>query len=127
VYKRQPDGTGLAYSTFLGGNGDDYGQGIAVDSSGNAYVVGTTTSQNFPITSGSFQTTFRGYSDVFVTKLNETGSALVYSTYLGGYLYNYGYAIAVDGTGAAYVGGQTYWTADGFPITSGAYLSLIHI
>jgi hypothetical protein len=121
VTKFTPDGTGLAYSTFLGGNGDDYGQGIAVDSSGNAYVVGTTTSQNFPITSGSFQTTFRGYSDVFVTKLNETGSALVYSTYLGGYLYNYGYAIAVDGTGAAYVGGQTYWTADGFPITSGAY------
>ena len=75
----------LFYSTYLGGSGGDKGYGIAVDSSGNAYVTGLTPSTNFPTTSGAFQTTLNGTSDAFVTKLNPTGSApLVYSTYLGG-------------------------------------------
>ena len=77
----------LVYSTYLGGSGDDRGQGIAVDAAGNAYVTGFTVSTDFPTTLGAFQTTFGGAVDgvdAFVTKLNPTGSALVYSTYLGG-------------------------------------------
>ena len=74
----------LVYSTYLGGSGDDDGDGIAVDTSGNAYITGFTNSTNFPTTAGAFQTTSVAYSDAFVTKLNPTGTGLVYSTYLGG-------------------------------------------
>jgi hypothetical protein len=121
VAKFTPDGTGLAYSTYLGGNGNDQGQAISVDTTGNAYVAGTTSSQNFPTTAGAFRANFQGgTSDAFVAKVNATGSALVYSTYLGGSGPDYGYAIAVDGTGAAYVGGNT-GSINNFPITPGAY------
>ncbi|GIV30603.1 MAG: hypothetical protein KatS3mg028_1669 [Bacteroidia bacterium] len=84
-----------------------YGHGIAVDGSGNAYVTGLTNSTNYDITAGAFQTTHGGgtYSDVFVTKLNSTGTALVYSTYLGGSGADEGLGIAVDGSGNAYVTG----------------------
>ena len=83
--KLNPTGTALVYSTYLGGTGEDYGSGIAVDTAGNAYVTGTTYSTDFPTTAGAFQTTFGGgNADAFVTKLNPTGTALVYSTYLGG-------------------------------------------
>src|SRR6267378_1512436 len=95
----------LAYSTYLGGSGFngsglDLGVGIAVDVDGNAYVVGWTNSSNFPATAGAFQTTFGGGTsfDTFVTKLNPTGSALVYSTYLGGTGEDDGSGISVDGT-----------------------------
>src|SRR5206468_4027453 len=78
----------LVYSTYLGGSGNDSGLGIAVDSAGSAYVTGETTSTTFPTTVGAFQTASGGGSpvpqDAFVTKLNAAGSALVYSTYLGG-------------------------------------------
>ena len=74
----------LLYSTYLGGSGSEYGQRIAVDGSGNAYVTGNTQSTDYDITVGAFQTTFGGNYDAFVTKLNSTGSGLVYSTYLGG-------------------------------------------
>ena len=85
VTKLNATGTALVYSTYLGGNGDDYGHGIAVDGSGNAYVTGDTASTNFPTTAGAFQTSYGGGNgDAFVTKLNATGTALVYSTYLGG-------------------------------------------
>ena len=77
-------GTALVYSTYLGGSGDDFGTGIAVDAAGNAYVTGLHPSGNFPTTPGAFQTTFGGGPDAFVTKLNTAGTALVYSTYLGG-------------------------------------------
>jgi uncharacterized repeat protein (TIGR01451 family) len=99
----------LAYSTFLGGNGEDRGFGIAVDDSGHAYVTGQTYSTNFP-TLGQYQTD-QGGSDVFVTKIDTTKSGtagLVYSTYLGGSSEDMGWAIAVDDSGNAYVGGQTY-------------------
>ncbi|MGA2587815.1 MAG: SBBP repeat-containing protein [Candidatus Aminicenantales bacterium] len=98
----------LAYSTYLGGNSDDYGQGIAVDGSGNAYVTGYTLSTNFP-TLNQYQTD-KANTDVFVTKIDTTKSgndSLVYSTYLGGSSQDYGYGIAVDGSGNAYVTGYT--------------------
>ncbi len=91
----------LGYSTFLGGSaGDERTNGIAVDSSGNAYITGFTSSSNFPATSGAYQTTLAGGLDAFIAKLNPTGSALVYATYLGGsYDEDIAYGIAVDATG----------------------------
>jgi hypothetical protein len=108
----------VAYSTYLGGSGNDQGIGIAVDAAGNAYVAGNTTSTNFPTTAGAFQTTNQGSHDAFVTKLNPTGSGLLYSTYLGGSGDDYGNGIAVDGAGDAYVTGST--TSTNFPTTAGA-------
>jgi hypothetical protein len=99
----------LSYSTYLGGNGNDIGYAIAVDGAGNAYVTGVTTSTNFPGAGASpIQSTWRGSNDVFVTKLNAAGTALVYSTYLGGSGGEIGYAIAVDSAGNAYVTGETH-------------------
>ena len=113
----------LSYSTYLGGSSIDVGRGIAVDSSGNAYVAGITSSWDFPITPGAFQTTCSGCSGgtqhVFVTKLNPTGSALVYSTYLGGTNNDSGLGIALDASGGAYVTGITY--SSDFPTTPGAF------
>ncbi|HTR38268.1 MAG TPA: SBBP repeat-containing protein [Bryobacteraceae bacterium] len=111
----------LVYSTYLGES--DSGEGIAVDSSGNAYVTGGTGSSNFPTTSGAFQTTSAVGPDVFVTKLNATGSALVYSTYFGGSGSDGGVGIAVDTSGNAYVTGYTYGSGknNDFPVTPGAF------
>jgi hypothetical protein len=106
VTKLSPSGNTLSYSTYLGGSADDFGYAIAVDSTGAAYVTGETSSTNFP-TQNPFQATNAGSSDVFVTKLSPSGNMLSYSTYLGGLSYDYGYAIAVDSTGAAYVTGYT--------------------
>jgi len=107
VAKLNTTGSALVYSTYLGGNGADFGFGIAVDSSGNAYVTGQTSSANFPRASPLQATNGGGSYDVFVAKLNTTGSALVYSTYLGGNGYDFGYGIAVDSAGNAYVTGYT--------------------
>jgi hypothetical protein len=102
-------GSGFVYSTYLGGTGSDAGNGIAVDSADSAYVTGATTSSNFPTTTGAgtWQTGFGGGTDAFVTKFNPAGSALVYSAYLGGSGIDAGASIAVDGSGIAYVTGQT--------------------
>src|SRR5262249_24407349 len=97
----------LTYSTYLGGSGYDGGQGIAVDASGNAYVIGNTSSTNFPTTGSPAQSGYRGGYDVFVAKLNTAGTALPYATYLGGSAGESGNAIAVDGLGNAYVTGYT--------------------
>jgi len=125
VTKLNPTGSALVYSTYLGGSGaiGDYGAGIAVDASGNAYVTGGTSSSDFPTTAGAFQTAFGG--DVFggaiafVTKLNPTGSAVVYSTYLGGSGREAGLGIALDTRGNAYVTGYT--SSTNFPTTAGAF------
>ena len=97
----------LSYSTYFGGSNVDEGFAIAVDTAGNAYVTGSTSSANFPTSMGAFQTVFAGVKDVFVTKIDATGSALVYSTYLAGSLDDQGRGIAVDATGNAYVTGFT--------------------
>jgi hypothetical protein len=108
------------YSTYIGGSGDDFGYGIAVDGSGNANVMGATGSTDYDVTSGAFQTTHGGgTADVFVTKLNASGSGLVYSTYIGGSGNDYGYGIAVDGSGNAYVMGATGSTD--YDVTPGAF------
>jgi hypothetical protein len=107
VTKINANGSGIVYSTFLGGGGPDEGKGIAVDGSGNAYVTGSAGSFDFPM-AGAIQGTWGGSGDVFVTKLNATGSALVYSTYLGGNAIDDGRGIAVDPAGNAYVVGITF-------------------
>jgi hypothetical protein len=94
----------LDYSSYLGGSDADNGSAIAVDSAGNAYVTGVTRSLNFPTTPGSFQTTAAGLPEVFVTKVNREGTALLYSTYLG---VGESHGIAVDSSGSAYVIGTT--------------------
>jgi len=109
----------LAYSTYLGGNGDDSGTGIAVDPAGNVYVTGTTTSTDFPTTPGTFDITDNPSQDVFVTKLNASGTALVYSTYLGGNNTDSTTGIAVDSADNVYVTGGTLSTD--FPTTPGAF------
>jgi len=120
VVKLNADGTGLAYATFLGGNGWDSGWGIAVDEAGNAYVTGETQSSDFPTTTGAFDTSLDGHNDAFVVKLNAAGTGLAYATFLGGGSdYDRGHAIAVDGAGSAYVMG---WTdSSDFPTTAGAF------
>ena len=120
VTKLNPTGSALAYSILLGGsNESSMSSSIAVDAAGNAYVTGGTSSDDFPTTSGAFQTSRRGPSDAFVTKLNPTGSVLVYSTYLGGSNEELSGRIAVDAAGNAYVTGGTF-SAD-FPTTAGAF------
>ena len=112
----------LVYSTYLGGSRADWGADIAVDAAGNAYVVGTTMSTDFPLRGPSWEGGDAS-NDVFVTKLNAAGSDLVYSvhfggsiTCVGGFPDNYGSGIAVDAAGAAYVTGST--NAYNFPMVS---------
>ena len=107
------------YATYLGGDVDDYGQSIAVDRLGNAYVVGTTGSFNFPNTAGAYQEDLAGNVDAFVVKLSADGTNLLYSTYLGGTDGDQGNGIDVNRmTGVAFVTGVTVST--GFPTTTGA-------
>ena len=118
VAKLAPTGTSMAYATYLGGSANDEGKGIAIDGGGNAYVVGTARSINFPV-QNPFRAGLGGGSDAFVAKLNPTGSALVYSTYLGGSADERGFGIAVDATGQAHVTG---WTKSfDFPVTPGVF------
>ncbi len=105
VTKLSSSGNTLGYSTYLGGNADDEGWGIAVDASGCAYVTGGTSSSNFP-TQNPYQGD-QGAEDVFVTKFSSSGNTLVYSTHLGGDSLDYGLCIAVDAFGCAYVTGLT--------------------
>jgi hypothetical protein len=121
VTKINASGSALVYSTYLGGGNQDFSYGIAVDGSGNAYVTGSTSSTNFP-TANALQSTLAGTVNAFVTKINASGSALVYSTYLGGGNQDFSYGIAVDGSGNAYVTGST--SSTNFP-TANALQSTI--
>jgi hypothetical protein len=116
VAKLNPAGSALVYSTYLGGSSSDGGQGIAVDTSGNAYVTGTAVSTDFPTVNPLQPASGGGGADAFVAKLNPAGSALVYSTYLGGSSIDKGTAIAVDASGNAYITGSTFSTD--FPTVS---------
>ena len=110
----------LIYSTYLGGTQLDEALALAVDSAGDAFVVGLSSSVDFPTTAGAYDGSYNGSgSDIVVAKLNPLGSALLYSTYLGGSRPDAAYAIAVDALGNAYLGGYT--DSDDFPVTLGAY------
>jgi len=112
-------GDSLDYSTFLGGSDYDVGLSIAVDSSGLAYVTGSTTSPNFPVTPGAYDSSFNGgLYDAFITKLNSGVGSLTYSTYFGGGNGEFGNAIAIDSAGNAYITGGT--DSDDLPVTPGA-------
>ena len=106
VAKLNASGNGLVYCTYLGGSGDDRAYGIAVDGTGAAYIAGSTTSTNFPV-SHPYQSRLAGGRDAFIAKLNPAGNALVYSTYLGGGGMDVANGIAVDAGGYAYVVGDT--------------------
>ena len=125
VAKVVPDGSSLAYAGYIGGAGDDSGQGIAVDGSGNAYVVGDTTSTeaSFPETVGPDLTFNVGPNDAFVARVNAAGTGLDYAGYIGGSGADVGRGIAVDGFGNAYVTGQTSSPEATFPETGGPDLT----
>ena len=114
VTKLNPSGTGLEYSTYLGGDGSDEGYGVAVDSAGSAYVTGRTCSRDF-----SSDTYGGGNSDAFVVKLSASGRQFVYSRLLGGRGDDIGNGVAVDSGGIAYVTGQT--DSDNFPASESAF------
>src|SRR4029077_17843219 len=85
--KLNPQGTGVVYSTFLGGGSSDQGNGVVVDASGNAFVAGQTQSSNFPTTTGAFKTSkpsATGVNSGFIAEVNAAGTSLVYATYFGG-------------------------------------------
>jgi hypothetical protein len=107
VTKLSPSGTALAFSSFLGGEGDDFGNGIAVDSLGDAYITGTTTSPDFKASPGVYQPMLSGPSDAFVVKINSDGSSRKYSTFLGGTDWEQAESIVVDSGGQAYIVGDT--------------------
>ena len=115
----------LVYCGYIGGSSSDYGHGIAVDAAGNAYVVGETysTEATFPVTVGPDLTYNGGNPEAFVAKVQADGTGLVYAGYIGGSGYDYGYGIAVDAAGNAYVTGYTYSTQATFPVTGGPDLT----
>jgi hypothetical protein len=118
VAKLNVSGTALVYCTFLGGSGDDFGQAIAVDGAGNAYIAGESASADFPKSSDAANASLLGSAGVFVSKLDSTGAKLGYSTLIGGSGFQTAYDIAVDSAGAAYVAGYT--TSLDFPVSGTA-------
>jgi YVTN family beta-propeller protein len=122
VAKLTPNGGGLLYATYLGGNNEEEGRDLAVDAAGSAYVVGFTAASDFPTTPNAYAPTCQGcsrYFEGFVAKLNPNGTGLVYATYLGGADHDYGYGLAQDNNGYVYVVGETH--SPDFPTTSGAF------
>ena len=122
VTKFNPDGTGLVYSTYLGGSGENFVYGIVVDGAGNAYIAGGTSSADFPVTAGAYQGTLPSTFSGFVAKLNPTGDSLLYSTFLGGTVVTETTAIAIDSSGNAYLTGLDN---GGFPTTAGAFQATV--
>ena len=110
VAEFNPTATGLLFATFLGGTGTDTPAEILLSSFGNLFLVGSTTSSNFPTTSGVLQPDYAGNQDAFLTEMKPDGSALIYSTYIGGTGTDFGTAVALDGAGNAYVAGSTQST-----------------
>lgn len=112
-------GTAFLYSTYLGGSGVDFASFLALDKAGDVYITGRVGSKDFPTTPGAFQTKIKGHTNTFITKLNSSGSALIYSTYLGGTTDDQSNSIAVDPSGNAYIAGWT--TSVDYPVTPGAF------
>lgn len=110
VTKFNAAGTGIIFSTYLGGSGVDTPSRILLDPAGDIFLVGTTTSNNFPTTSGVFQTVYGGNQDAFLTEMKPDGSALIYSTYIGGTMAEFGTAVTLDSAGDAWVTGATQST-----------------
>lgn len=121
MLKLNSEGSALTYCTFLGGTGldEDYDNNLAIDKAGNAYVVGGTSSTDFPISSDAFSKSKNGYFDVFLSKFNNTGSQLIYSTFIGGGMSDAGYSVDVDSIGNIYVAGEA--NSVDFPTTTGSY------
>jgi hypothetical protein len=118
VAKVNASGTELLYCGYVGGSYGDEGNGIAIDTAGNAYLVGTTLSSDFPVVTGPFLN-FKGIvSDAFVTKVNSSGTGFIYSGYIGGSSWDYGHGIAVDNHGNAHIIGYTL-SKDNFPVING--------
>ena len=118
VAKLNPTGTGLVYSTYLGGDAEQFGSALALDGSGDAYITGLTNSADFPTTSGAYQRTTSSFA-AYISKLNSSGSGLVYSTLFSGPSSSDG--LAVDSSGNAYISG----TASQLPTTSGAFQQVV--
>ena len=119
VFKLNEDGSDLIYSTFVGGSDEDVGYDIDLDADNNAYIIGETSSSDFPTTFGCFDDSFNGGSDVFVTKLNWNGSSLLYSTFVGGSYIDCGRCIILDNENNAYISGDL--ESSNFPTTSGSF------
>src|SRR5579862_1584543 len=115
VFQLSTLGTNLVYSSYLGGTGADFGQGIAVDSAGNAYIAGTTQSTSFPVVN-AYQSINNGGQDAFITKVNFTGEQILYSTYLGGSQADIAQGITLDSSNDVYVTGYTF--SSDFPTSS---------
>jgi hypothetical protein len=115
------DGSSFQYATFLGGSNNDYLRSVVIDSANRVYISGDTYSANFPVTPDAFDTNFDGHaSDCYVSRLNETGNSLEYSTFIGGFTHDWGSPMARDGSGNVYLTGQTQGSSD-FPTTPGAF------
>src|SRR5262249_54672017 len=121
VAKINPSGSGLSFSTYLGGGGLDEGRSIALDAAGNAYLTGYTQSADFT-TVAALQKRNEGFNDVFVTKMKSDGSGLVYSTFLGGVNSDQAFGVAVDAGGSAWVTGLT--SSTDFPVINPTQPSL---
>jgi hypothetical protein len=121
VAKINAAGTALVYCGYIGGTGGEFGTGIAVDAGGNAYITGSTYSSatSFPVLVGPDLTHNFGGADAFVAKINAAGTLLMYAGYIGGDDRDDAFAIAIDGTGSAYITGYTQSTEATFPVTVG--------
>ncbi len=120
VTKLNQNGSNLVWSTFIGGStGDDQGLGILLDAYSNVYVAGSTNSLNFPVTPDAYQSFYAGNTDAFLSKLNSTGSSLLYSTFLGGLNQDIAQGMALDDQGNVYLTGITF--SENFPVTAGAF------
>jgi|GEM_PF-1965585 len=114
ITKLDISSSSLIYSTYLGGSSEDKANGFSVDEDGNAYITGYTVSTDFPITRSTYRIFNQDSDDVFITKLNKTGTNVIYSTYLGGSSYDAASASCIDPEGFVYVTGNTY--SDDFPL-----------
>ena len=113
IYAQAPR---VVYSTLIGGSSADYGHAITIDNEGYAYIAGQANSSNYPTTSGAFDRTANGSADILVTKLNKDGSALVYSSYIGGSNFDDTRKVCIDKSGCVYLTGSTQ--SSNFPVTS---------